>query len=83
MKEKLNIETSTTTAESPFSNGIVEHNSLIGAEAMKMLENEKCEPEIALVWAVSAKNALRNDSGHNPNGLVLGFNINTPSVLTD
>ena len=49
----------------------------------KTLENKKCEPEIALAWAVSAKNALQNHSGHSPNELVFGFNINTPSVLTD
>ena len=29
MNEKLNIETATTAAESPFSNGIVERDNLI------------------------------------------------------
>ena len=84
MNEKLNIETYTTAAESPFSNGTVEHHNLIVLEAMeRTLEDEKCEPEIALVWAVSAKNALQNNLGHSLNESVFGFNINTLSVLTD
>ena len=84
MNEKLNIEIGTTAAESLFSNGTVECHNLIVAEAMeKTLEDEKCEPEIALSWAVCAKNTLQNYFGHSPNELVVGFNINTPSVLTD
>ena len=35
INEKFNIETCTTTAESPFSNGIVEHHNLIVAEVME------------------------------------------------
>ena len=58
MNEK-NIEACTIAAESPFSNETVEHHNLIVAEIMeKMLEDEKCESEIALALAVSAKNAL-------------------------
>ena len=83
MDEKLIIETSTTAAESPFSNGTVEHHNLIVSEAMgKILEHEKCEPEIALAGAISAKNALQNHLEHSPNKLVFGLNIK-PSVLTD
>ena len=44
--------------------------------------DEKCETEIALAWAVSAKNAFQNHSGHSPNELVFRSNINTPLVLT-
>ena len=61
MNEKLNIETCTIAAKSLFGNGTVECHNLIVAEAMeKMLEDEKCEQEIALAWAVCAKNALQN-----------------------
>ena len=70
MNEKLNIETGTTAAENLFNNGTVEHCSL-----EKMLEDEKCEPEIVLAWAVSTQNALQNYSGHNPNDLVFGPNV--------
>ena len=70
--------------ESPFSNGTVEHYNLIVPEAMeKTLEDEKCESEIALVWAVSAKNALKNHLEHGLIELVFGFNIITSSVLTN
>ena len=59
MNEKLNIETATTAGESPFSNGIVErHNKTLGEAFWKTLLDAKCEPEIALAWAVSAKNSL-------------------------
>ena len=84
MCEKLNIESTTTAAESPFSNGIVERHNLILAEAMvKTLEDVRCDPDVALAWAVCAKNALQNNGGFSPNQLVFGRNINTPSVLTD
>ena len=53
MNEKLIIETCTTAVESPFNNGTVERHNLIVAEAMeKTLEDEKCEPEIALGGAI-------------------------------
>ena len=67
MNENRNIETCTTAAKSPFTNGIVGCHNLIVAEALeKILEDEKCEPEIALAWTV-AKNGLQNHLGHSPN----------------
>ena len=84
MNEKLNIETLTTAAESPFSNGVVERHNQILAEAFhKTLDDEKCDPKVALAWAVSAKNSLQNQEGFSPNQLVFGFNPNYPSVLHD
>ena len=48
----------------------MERHSLIVAEAMeKTLKDEKCEQDIALTWAVSAKNAFQNHLGQNPNAL--------------
>ena len=56
MNEKLNIETCNTAAESPSSNGIVErHNAILGESAKKIHEDVKCEADVALAWAVSAK----------------------------
>ena len=84
MNEKLGIETCTTAAESPFSNGVCERHNAVIAEAMKKtIEEEKCDPEIALAWAISAKNALHNNSGYSPNELIFGYNVNSLSVLTD
>ena len=84
MCEKLNIVSTTTAAESPFSNGIVERHNLILSEAMvKTMEDVKCGPDVALAWAVCAKNALQNNGGFSPQQLVFGYNTNTPSVLSD
>ena len=81
MNEKLNTETYTTAAESPFSYSTVECYSLIVVKAMeKMLQDEKFVPEITLACPFSAKNALQNHFGHCSNELVFGFNINTISV---
>ena len=84
MNKKLNIETATTAAESPLRNGPVERHNLILAEAIqKTLLDVKCEPQIALAWAVSAKNAFQNHGRFSPNQLVFCHNINTPCILTD
>ena len=83
MNEKLSVETLTTAAESPFSNGTVERHSGILYEAMvKTQKDVGCDPETALAWAVSAKNSLQNH-GFSPNQLVFGHNVNMPTVLTD
>ena len=82
MHEKFGIETSTTPGEAPYSNGIVERsNAVIYESMMKTKEDAKCSYEMALAWAVSAKNALQNVHGYSPNQLVLGCNVNLPSVL--
>ena len=84
MNHKLGIETSTTPAESPFANGVVERNNAVLYESMmKTMEDCKCDKDLALAWAVSAKNALQNQGGYSPNQLVFGMNVNLPSVVTD
>ena len=84
MNEKLGVETVTTAAESPFSNGICErHNAILFKTMSKTLVDTKCDPDLALAWAVSAKNALQNRNGFSPNQLVFGHNVNLPTVLTD
>ena len=84
MNHKLGIEISTTPSEAPFSNGIVERNNKVLYEAtMKTKEDIGCSLETALAWAVAAKNGLQNHGGYSPNQLVLGFNVNIPSVLHD
>ena len=56
LNEKLHIETCTTTTESPSNNLTMECDCLTVAEVIeKTLEDEKCEPDIALAGAVSAK----------------------------
>ena len=42
-----------------------------------------CSLNVAVAWAVSAKNSLANVYGYSPNQLVFGRNLNFPSILTD
>ena len=84
LNEMFNIETATTAAESPFSNGVVERHHLIVVEAMeKTVEDLGCEKDMALAYAVAAKNSLQNRGGYSPNQLVFGMNPNFPSILSD
>ena len=81
--ELLDISVASTAAESPWSNGVVErHNATLGNMVYKIVAYTKCSIENALVWAVSAKNALANNLGFSPNQLVFGRNPNLPSILT-
>ena len=58
-------------------------NHILNEVFQKTLLDVGCEPEVALAWATSAKNALQNYCRYSPNQLVFGFNVNTPTVLTD
>ena len=50
---------------------------MILAEVMqKTIDDPKCELDMALAWAVRAKNALQNCEGYIPNEFVLGKNVN-------
>lgn len=61
MGEHLNIDTKTTVAESPWSNGIVEkHNSIIGNMMEKDLTDVKYSLNVALTWCLSVKTYLVN-----------------------
>ena len=82
--EKLGVEITMPPAESPFSNGIVErHNKVLAETLAKTMDDAKCDIEVALAWAVSAKNSLLNNHGYSPNQLVFGHNVSLPNVLTD
>ena len=49
----------------------------------KTLENTHCSFEIALAWAISAKNTLHSVHGFSPNQLVFSWNPNLSSFLND
>ena len=79
-----NIRMVCTAAESPFSNGICERsNALLGNSVNKIIEDCQCDVEIALSWAVAARNTLLNNHGYSPNQIVFGFNPGFPSVYQD
>ena len=84
MAQNLNILLKTTAAESPWSNGLNErHNGILGEMVEKTLEDVKCSLDIALAWAVSAKNSLHNVHGFSPNQLVFGSNPNLPNIFVN
>ena len=83
MCDNLSIEYSTTAAEAHWSNGLVEkHNDLIGVTVHKIIEDVNCSVEIALAWAVNAKNSLQNIHGFSSYQLVFGRNPNLPTVCS-
>ena len=84
LAESFNMTIQTTAAEAPWSNGLVErHNKVIEQMLDKILADTKCNFEIALQWAINAKNSLSNVHGFSPYQLVLGNNPKLPSVLSD
>ena len=80
--DKCNIKVLTTAAESPWSNGLVEkHNGILGHMVTKMLEDEPIDAELAIHWAVAAKNALTTVYGFSPNLLVFGRDPAMPNTM--
>ena len=79
--EAFNIKIMTTSAESPWSNGACERqNAVIGDIVRKIMADSRCDLDVALAWAVSARNALTNYAGFSPNQLVFGQNPGLPNV---
>ena len=82
--ESFNINIATTAAESPWSNGLVErHNGILADAINKTVQGSNCTLEMAVHWAICAKNSLLNVHGFSPNQLVFGMNPNFPNVHTD
>ena len=71
--ENFNIRICTTAAESPWSNGLTErHNATFGLTVTKTMEDIKCDLQLTVSWAVSAKNSLK---------IVHGLYISKPSCF--
>ena len=82
--EKFNVNLETTAAESAWSNGLVEkHNGVLNNMLQKIVKDTNCSSDIALNWALAAKNCLLNVFGFSPNILVFGRNPCFPSVLSN
>ena len=82
--QNLMIEVNTTAAFSPWSNGMVErHNGLIADMVYKLKEDVQCSSEIAVCWAVNAKNNMANVHGFSPQQLVFGANSPVPGLDAD
>ena len=84
LAESFGMTIKTTGAESPWSNGLVErHNRVLSEMLDKIIEDSHCSLEVALAWAINAKNSLANVHGFSPYQLVLGKNPVLPAVLHD
>ena len=84
LAEQFNIFPKTTAAESAWSNGMCErHNEILADLVRKVQSENNCSFQVALNWALAAKNSLTNVYGFSPNQLVFGKNIELPSVHTD
>ena len=82
--EAFNIKVMTTSAESPWSNGVCERqNAVLGDIVRKVMDDSGCDVEVALAWAVSARNTLTNFGGFSPNQLVFGHNPGLPNVYVN
>ena len=82
--EAFNITVKTTPAQSPWSNGCCERqNATLGNMVRKIMSDSECSVEVALAWAVAARNSLSNNSGFSPNQLVFGRNPVLPNVFSN
>ena len=68
-----------TAAESPWWNGLVEcHNLILSDMLDKILHETNCDFELALAWAINAKNSLSNNHRFSPYQLSTGTNPKLP-----
>ena len=83
--ENMNIEVMHTAGYSPFSNGVCERNHAVVDDMVyrMMAEDKELKVEVALAWAVNAKNCLQMFGGFSPYQLVYGRNPRLPGVLYD
>ena len=80
--EHLNIKQTSTAAYSPNQNGTNERNhSIVDRMMVKMMfEDPILKPDVALCWALTAKNNLENYQGFSPSQLVFGENPRMPAL---
>ena len=79
--ESLGITIKTASAEAPWSNDLVERHNLILSDMLdKILEENNCDLELAVLWSVNAKNSLTNIHGLSPYQLAISTNPKLPSI---
>ena len=82
---KLGIKSTTTSSYSPHQNGLNERNhAVVDLMVTRMMASDKTlSSEMALRWALNAKNSLENYHGFSPYQLHIGRNPIMPSVTRD
>ena len=82
--ENFNMKVKTTAAEAPWSNGICERlNAIITDIILKVSNDINCDWETALAWTIGVKICFINVSGFSLHQILLGRNINLPSIYND
>ena len=82
--ERFNITVKTTSAESPWSNGVCErHNQTLAEMITRTMNDTNCNIDLAVAWCINAKNSLQNLHGYSPFQLVFGKNPPLPGLLLD
>ena len=75
----MDINFKFTTAESPWSKKPVErHNLILVVMLHRILEESTNNIDIAVVWAINAKNSLTNVDDFSPYQLAIGLNLTLP-----
>ena len=65
--QNLNIKICNTAAKSPWSNNLVEcHDVWLKLIVCKTIEEINCDLDLAVAWALSAKNSLKSGNGFSP-----------------
>ena len=82
--EYLNSRLTATAAYSPNQNGCNESNhAVVDRMLQKMLMTDpSLKAEVALCWAVNAKNSLTNYQGFSPSQIVFGENPRLPALYS-
>ena len=79
----MNINFKLTSAESPWSNSLIErHNLILGDMLDRILEESINNIDIAVAWAINAKNSLTNVHGFSPYQLAISQNPILPCAAT-
>ena len=81
----LNVQISTTAANSPFQNGLCERIHAV-TDTMLLKLREQCPKthiEVLLSWANVSRNSLQMWHGFSSYQLVFGRNPNLPNVMSD
>ena len=79
----MNINFKLASTESPWSNGLVERQNLVLGDILdKILGESTNNIDIAVAWAINAKNSLTIVHGFSPYQLAIGQNPILPCAAT-
>ena len=81
----MNIQLCTTSADSPFQNGLCERVHAITDMMLTKLhaDNTKVNLQTLLSWANMARNSLQMWNGYSSHQLVFGQNPNIPNIMSE